>query len=152
MQEHLLGLYPLIKAIHIIAVISWMAGLLYLPRLFVYHCESEAGGDTSETFKVMEDKLARMIMRPAMLVSLAAGLVMISVPGTPGYLPDAGYWMWAKLVLVCGLIAAHFTLMRWKGDFARDRNTRSQRFYRIANEVPTLLMIGIVLFVVLKPF
>jgi putative membrane protein len=152
MQDLALSLYPWIKAVHVIAVISWMAGLLYLPRLFVYHCEAEPGSQQSETFKVMEDKLARFIMRPAMLTSLAFGLVMIAIPGTPGYLPESGYWLWLKLVFVVGLLGVHFAMLGWKNDFARDRNERPQRFFRIANEIPTVLMIGIVIFVVVKPF
>lgn len=152
MQNLLLTFYPWIKALHIIAVISWMAGLLYLPRLFVYHCEAEPGTPQSETFKVMEAKLSRFIMRPAMIATLLFGLALIGIPGSPGYLPYAGGWLWLKLVLVAGLLAAHFAMMGWRDDFARDRNVRPQRFFRIANEVPTLLMIGIVICVVVKPF
>jgi putative membrane protein len=152
MQDFFLSFYPWIKAIHVIAVISWMAGLLYLPRLFVYHCEAESGSQQSETFKVMEEKLSRFIMRPAMLTSLVFGLLMIAIPGTPGYLLHAGYWLWLKLLFVVALLVVHFAMMGWKSDFARDENVRPQRFYRIANEVPTVLMIGIVVFVVVKPF
>ena len=152
MSELLPSFYAWIKALHVIAVISWMAGLLYLPRLFVYHCEAEPGSRQSETFKVMEWKLSRYIMRPAMLVSIAAGLVMIALPGTPGHWRYAGGWLWLKLALVVGLLGTHFAMTRWREDFARDRNTRPQRFYRIANEVPTLLMIGIVICVIVKPF
>lgn len=152
MNVLLLQAYPWVKALHVIAVISWMAGLLYLPRLFVYHCEAETGSVQSETFKVMEWKLSRFIMRPAMIVTLAAGFAMIAIPGTPGYLPQAGVWLWLKLGLVGGLLGAHLAMMRWRDDFAADRNARPQRFYRIANEVPTLLMIGIVLCVIVKPF
>ncbi|HKK53220.1 MAG TPA: protoporphyrinogen oxidase HemJ [Myxococcota bacterium] len=148
----LLALYPWIKALHVIAVISWMAGLLYLPRLFVYHCEAEPGSDQSETFKVMEAKLSRFIMRPAMIATLALGLGLIAIPGTPGYVVHAGLWLWLKLVLVAGLLAAHLAMMSWRDDFAGDRNERPQRFFRIANEVPTLLMIGIVICVIVKPF
>ena len=152
MNQFLLSAYPLIKALHIIAVISWMAGLLYLPRLFVYHCQAERGGQQSETLKVMESNLSRMIMRPAMLATLLFGGAMICAPGTPGYLAAAGGWLWLKLALVAGLLATHFFQMRWRDDFANDRNERPQRFYRFMNEAPTLLMIGIVLLVVLKPF
>jgi putative membrane protein len=152
MIDLLLSLYSWIKALHIIAVISWMAGLLYLPRLFVYHCEAPIGSDQSETFKVMEGKLTRLIMRPAMIATLVFGLGMIAIPGTPGYLPHAGYWLWSKLLFVAGMLAAHFSMMRWRDDFVHDRNERPQRFFRIANEVPTLLMIGIVVMVVVKPF
>jgi putative membrane protein len=150
--DWLLSVYPWIKAIHVIAVISWMAGLLYLPRLFVYHCEAEPGGLQSETFKIMEDKLARLIMRPAMVASLLFGIAMISIPGTPGYLPVAGPWLWLKLLFVVGLLGVHFAMLRWKNDFAADRNARHQRFFRIANEVPTVLMVGIVICVIVKPF
>ena len=152
MSQTLLVLYPWIKTLHVIAVISWMAGLLYLPRLFVYHCEATPGGETSETFKRMEEKLARIIMRPAMIVSLALGLLMVAIPGTPGHLPQAGLWLWLKLLFVVGLLAAHFAMMGWRNDFALDRNERPQRFFRIANEVPTLMMVGIVICVVVKPF
>jgi protoporphyrinogen IX oxidase len=144
--------YAWIKALHVIAVISWMAGLLYLPRLFVYHCDAPVGSPQSETFKVMEHKLSQFIMRPAMVATVGLGLLLISIPGTPGYLPQAGGWLWGKLALVAGLLMSHFWMLRWRDDFAHDRNARPQRFFRIANEVPTLLMIGIVLFVVVKPF
>ena len=152
MGDLILQAFPWIKAIHVIAVISWMAGLLYLPRLFVYHCEAERGSQQSETFKVMEEKLSRFIMRPAMIASLAFGLAMIAIPGTPGYLFYAGYWLWLKLLFVVGLLYVHFAMIGWKNDFARDENDRPQRFFRIANEVPTVLMTGIVIFVVVKPF
>ena len=144
--------YLWVKALHILSVITWMAAFLYLPRLYVYHCQAEPGSKQSETFKVMESKLSRLIMRPAMLVSLALGLVMISIPGTPGYLGHASGWVWLKLVLVVGLVAVHLAMMRWRDDFALDRNERPQRFFRFANEIPTLLMIGIVICVVVKPF
>jgi len=152
MNAFLLQAYPWIKSIHVIAVIAWMAGLLYLPRLFVYHCEAEVGSGQSETFKVMEEKLARMIMRPAMIATLFFGLSMISIPGTPGYLPHAGYWLWLKLLLVVGMLGSHFFEMKWRDDFAADRNEHPQRFFRFMNEVPTLLMMGIVILVVVKPF
>ena len=145
-------LYPWAMAFHVIAVIAWMAGLLYLPRLFVYHCEAPVGSAQSETFKVMERKLSQFIMRPAMLVSVGLGALLVSLPGTPGFLPQAGLWVWAKLACVAGLLVSHFAMLRWRDAFAEDRNTRPQRFFRIANEVPTVLMIGIVIFVVVKPF
>lgn len=145
-------LYPWLKALHIIAVIAWMAGLLYLPRLFVYHCDAPAGSTQSETFKVMEWKLSRFIMRPAMLVTVGAGGLLVALPGTPGYLPQAGSWLWLKLALVAGLLVMHHLMVRWRDAFAQDRNPHPQRFFRIMNEVPTLLMIGIVICVVVKPF
>lgn len=152
MTETLLPFYSWIKALHVIAVISWMAGLLYIPRLFVYHCESEAGSQQSETFKIMEERLARVIMQPAMIASLVFGLAMIALPGTPGYIMRAGLWLWLKLGFVLGLLIVHFAMMRWKNAFALDRNEHPQRFFRIMNEVPTVLMIGIVICVIVKPF
>jgi putative membrane protein len=152
MTETLLPFYSWIKALHLIAVISWMAGLLYMPRLFVYHCESEAGSQQSETFKIMEERLARVIMQPAMIASLLFGLAMIALPGTPGYIMRAGLWLWLKLGFVLGLLIVHFAMMRWKNAFALDRNEHPQRFFRIMNEVPTVLMIGIVICVIVKPF
>jgi putative membrane protein len=140
-------MYEWIKALHVIAVISWMAGILYLPRLFVYHCEAEIGSKQSETFKVMERRLLRAIMNPAMIVTWLAGL----------YLAWAGHWFshpWlhAKLLLVVVLSGVHGFFARCVKDFAGDRNWRSQKFYRIINEVPTVLMIAIVILVIVKPF
>lgn len=140
-------MYEWLKALHIIAVISWMAGMLYLPRLFVYHADAARGGEASETFKVMERRLLRAIMTPALLVAVATGLALM-IEG--GWL-KAG-WMHAKLALVVGMLAVHGFLARSVRAFAADANTRPARFYRILNEVPTLLMLGIVVLVVLKPF
>ena len=139
--------YNLVKAGHIIAVIAWMAGMLYLPRLFVYHCDAEAGSKQSETFKVMERRLLKAIINPAMIVTWLAGL----------YLAWSGHWFAAgwfhgKFALVIVLSGVHGFFSRWVKDFAADRNTRNQKFYRIINEVPTVLMIGIVILVVVKPF
>jgi len=140
-------MYVWIKALHVIAVIAWMAGMLYLPRLFVYHCEAEAGSKQSETFKVMERRLLKAIINPAMVVTWLAGL----------YLAWAGQWLSAgwfhgKLLLVLILSGIHGLFSRWVKDFANDRNRRRQKFYRIINEVPTILMIGIVVLVIVKPF
>jgi protoporphyrinogen IX oxidase len=140
-------MYDWIKALHVIAVISWMAGMLYLPRLFVYHCDAAPGSKQSETFKVMEQRLLRAIITPAMFVTWAAGL----------YLVWAGHWYtspWfhAKFALVLVLSAVHGFFSRCVKDFATDRNRRSQKFYRFINEIPTVLMIGIVVLVVVKPF
>ncbi|MBK1836469.1 protoporphyrinogen oxidase HemJ [Azospirillum sp. YIM B02556] len=142
-------LYEWIKALHVISIIAWMAGLLYLPRLFVYHCQAPAGSETSETFKVMERRLLRAIMNPAMIAAYVFGITMIAMNRE---LFLQGGWLHAKLLFVLLLTASHMMMARWRRDFALDRNTRPQRFYRIANEVPTLLMIGIVIFVVVKPF
>jgi putative membrane protein len=141
------ALYLWLKAIHVIAVIAWMAGMLYLPRLFVYHCEAEPGSKQSETFKVMERRLLRAIINPAMVVTWVIGLWLAW---------DAGLfqslWLHAKLALVVAMSAVHGMFVRYVRDFAEDRNQRSQRFYRIINEVPTLLMMAVVILVVVKPF
>jgi putative membrane protein len=139
--------YPWLKAFHVIAVISWMAGMLYLPRLFVYHCEAEIGSRQSETFKVMERRLLRFIIDPAMTLAWVLGLLLVWL----GKWHLSG-WFQAKFVLVLVLSALHGLLARYVRDFANDRNTRSRKFYRIINEVPTVLMVGIVILVVVKPF
>ena len=138
-----------IKAFHIIAIIAWMAGLLYLPRLFVYHAMSKVGSEQSETFKVMERRLLKGITTPAMLASWVFGLIL-AFSGVIDWSKDG--WFHAKLLLVVLLSAYHGLLAMWTRDFALDRNTRSARFYRIANEIPMLLMIGIVILVVVRPF
>ena len=140
-------MYLWIKALHVIAVISWMAGLLYLPRLFVYHCAVPAGSEQSVTFKVMERRLLRAIMTPAMIVVWLSGLYM-ALGGDWLRAP----WLHGKLLLVLALSAAHGYLARSVKDFAADANRRSAKFYRILNEVPTVLMIGIVILVIVKPF
>lgn len=140
-------MYEWIKAFHIMAVIAWMAGMLYLPRLFVYHAEAEVGSRQSETFKVMERRLLRGIINPSMIVVWVLGLYMAW---------DAPWYdeLWLQLKVVCVLImsALHGFLTRWMKDFAADRNTHSAKFYRIINEVPAVLVVIIVLLVVLKPF
>jgi protoporphyrinogen IX oxidase len=140
-------MYEWLKAFHIIAIIAWMAGMLYLPRLFVYHCEAEAGSKQSETFKVMERRLLKAIINPAMIVAWVLG-IWLAWTGSWYASP----WFHAKLVLALALSAVHGFFVRWVRDFAADRNQHSQKFYRIINEVPTILMIAIVLLVVLKPF
>ena len=139
--------YPWIKALHVIAVISWMAGMLYLPRLFVYHCDAEVGSKQSETFKVMEWRLLKEIINPAMIITWLAGLYL----AWSGHWYTSG-WFHAKLTLLLVLSGVHGFFSRWVKDFAADRNTRSQKFYRIINEVPTVLMIFIVILVIVKPF
>ena len=142
--------YLIVKALHIIAVIAWMAGLFYLPRLFVYHADAKPGSELSETFKVMERRLLKVIMNPAMLVSWVLGLWLAFGFGVIDWSGDG--WFHAKLLLVVALTVFHMVLGRWRKDFEADRNTRPNRFYRIANEVPTLLLIGIVLLVIVRQF
>jgi putative membrane protein len=140
-------MYEWIKAFHVIAVISWMAGMLYLPRLFVYHCEAEVGSKQSETFKVMERRLLKGIINPAMILTWVLGLYMVWA----GQWYLAG-WFQVKFALVLVMSGIHGFFTRCVRDFANDRNTRSQKFYRIINEVPTILMIFIVILVIIKPF
>ena len=142
-------MYEWIKALHIIAVITWMAGMIYLPRLFVYHCEAETGSKQSETFKIMERRLQRGIMTPAMIATWVFGLMLA---GTPGLVDWRMGWIWAKLALVVALSAFHMALARWRDAFNTNSNIHSARFFRIVNELPTLALIAIVLLVVVKPF
>ena len=141
--------YLWLRALHIISIIAWMAGLLYLPRLFVYHCLQAPGSPASETFKTMEGRLLRFIMTPAMVASFVFGIWLIWELGEAAW--SAG-WLHAKIALVLLLTALHGMMAKWRRDFAQDRNRHSERFYRIINEVPTLLMIGIVILAVVKPF
>jgi putative membrane protein len=140
-------LYLWLKAFHIIAVIAWMAGMLYLPRLFVYHAAVEPRSGQSETFKLMEWRLLKLIINPAMIATWVLGLLLVWLGGwyTSG-------WLHAKLALVIALSVVHGFFVRWVKDFANDRNTRSPKFYRVINEVPTVLLIIIVILVVIKPF
>ncbi len=140
-------MYDWLKAFHVVAVIAWMAGLLYLPRLMVYHADAEPGSRQSETFKVMERRLLKAITTPAMIASWAFGLILVY---QGGWL--ASGWFHAKLLLVLLLSAYHGLMAGWTRAFAEDRNARPARFYRVMNEVPTLLMIGIVVLVIVKPF
>ena len=136
-----------VKVIHILAVISWMAGMLYLPRLFVYHCDAPIGSVQSETFKTMEHRLLKGIINPAMIVTWIAGLWLA---WHYGYF--ASHWMSAKFVLVLLMSAVHGYLSKTVKVFAMDKNEKSANFYRFLNEVPTVLMILIVILVVVKPF
>lgn len=142
--------YLYLKAFHIMAVIAWMAGLFYLPRLFVYHADAEPGSELSETFKVMERRLLKAIMTPAMLVSWGLGLALALVYESVDWAGD--HWFHAKLGLVVALTIFHMVLGRWRREFERDGNIHSARFFRIANEIPTVLMIGIVIMVIVRPF
>ena len=140
-------LYDWIKAGHVVSLIAWMAGMLYLPRLFVYHASLPPGsGAQSETFKVMERRLLKAIMNPALIATWAFGLALAWMSGF-----YASHWLQAKLALVVALTGIHGWLARMVKDFAADRNARGHRFYRVVNEVPTLLMIGIVVLAVVKP-
>jgi protoporphyrinogen IX oxidase len=140
-------LYLVLKSLHIIAVIAWMAGMLYLPRLFVYHADAEPGSKQSETFKIMERRLLRAIINPAMI---AAWILGLTIAWRQDYWLQG--WFIIKLVLVTLMSTLHGFFSRWRRDFEADRNTRPARFYRIWNEVPALLMVGIVFLVVLRPF
>jgi len=141
--------YAWIKAFHIIAVIAWLAGLLYLPRLFVYHCDAKAGSQQSETFKVMERKLLRGIINPAaFFVLFLGGLLLVSMNGAVWL----SGWLITKLVLLVMLFALHGMMGRWYKDFSKDRNKRSSTFFRYINEVPAILMVFIVILAVVRPF
>ncbi len=140
-------LYLWLKAFHVIAIIAWMAGMLYLPRLFVYHSETPKGSIQSDTFKIMERRLLKAIINPAMIVAWVLGLYLAWDGGW-----YASGWLHAKVLLVLILSGFHGFLSRLVKDFAADRNTRPARFYRMINEVPTVLMIGIVILVIVKPF
>jgi len=145
-------MYEWIKAFHIIAVIAWMAGMLYLPRLFVYHCAAKRDSAQSETFKTMERRLLRAIINPAMIATWLLGLWLAWHGPDSRYGWFASGWFQAKLVLVIALSALHGFFARWVKDFAADRNRHSAKFYRIINELPTAIMIGIVILAVVKPF
>ena len=149
MGELLLSLHPWMKALHIISVIAWMAGLLYLPRLFVYHADAPAGSERSEMLKVMERRLLRAIMNPAMIATFLFGAALAA---TPGVLAAGSYWWHAKFTLVVVLAVIHMMMGAWRKAFEQDRNARDAKFFRIMNEVPTVLMIGIVVLAVVRPF
>jgi putative membrane protein len=140
-------LYNWLLALHIIAVIAWMAGMLYLPRLYVYHARAAKGSELSETFKVMERRLLRGIINPAMI---AAWILGLSLAWQGNHWLEG--WFHAKVVLLIGMQIIHAGLARWRRAFAKDANVHSDRFYRFMNEVPTLLLIGIVILAVVKPF
>ena len=145
----LVALYPWIKALHIAAVVFWMAGMLYLPRLFVYHLETEPGAADSERFKRMEVRLLRVIMNPAMIAAfLFGGLLLWVSPNTDWSLG----WLWTKLAAVAALSWLHHVFARWRKALAEDRRTLSARRCRLANEAPALLTLAIVVLVVVKPF
>ncbi len=137
-----------IKALHVIAMIAWMAGLFYLPRLFVYHTRQEVGSSTDTLFKHMEERLIKVIMRPAGIVTVLAGSALVSMSGFSW----GDSWLIAKLLGVAGMIVYHFSLERYMVLFAVGWRGRDEKFFRILNEVPTLLLIWIVVWVIVKPY
>ena len=150
MLDILAAAYPWVKSLHVVSVIAWMAGLFYLPRLFVYHVEQGAQSGAMDTlFQTMEYKLLRVIMNPAMTATWIFGLMLLA---TPGIVDWASVWIWIKLVMVLGMTWFHHLLARWRKDFAADCNTRPGRTYRLWNEAPTLMMVIIVIAVVVRPF
>ena len=144
----IVDLHPWIKALHVISVIAWMVGMLYLPRLFVYHADRALGSEASELLKVMERRLLHDILNPAMLATLIFGGLLLA---TPDMIDWSAWWIHAKLVLVVIMLGLHGAFSRWRLDFEADRNTRPARFYRFANEVPTLLLIAIVILALVRP-
>jgi putative membrane protein len=143
------GAYPWLKAAHIVGVIAWMAGLLYLPRLFVYHAEAPPDSDRAQTFCVMERRLLRGIMNPALVLVVIFGALLAATPGIVDWRQG---WIWAKLALVGGLAVFHHLLAIWRREFAAGRIPHSATFFRRINEVPTVVMIAVVVLVVVKPF
>jgi protoporphyrinogen IX oxidase len=139
--------YLWIKAFHIIAIVAWMAGMLYLPRLFVYHAGAAAGSEQAETFKIMEQRLYKFIMTPAMIVTWLLGIVLV----LQGQFLGAS-WFHIKIVLVLAMTLGHGLLGHWGHEFELDRNSHSPKFYRIVNEIPTVLLIAIVILATVKPF
>ncbi len=149
MDDILADIYPWVKSLHIISVIAWMAGMFYLPRLYVYHAGVEPGSEMSETFKIMERRLLRGIINPAMIMTFIFGGLLLL---TPGIVDWSEPWIWLKLTLVFIMGGFHGELSKWRKQFEADENTRPAKFYRLVNEVPTVLVIGIVILVVVKPF
>jgi protoporphyrinogen IX oxidase len=141
--------YPWVKALHIIVVIAWMAGLLYLPRLYVYHADLPSGSNRAAMLVIMERRLLRGIMLPAAVMTYGVGMLLAAIPGVVDW--HRG-WIWAKLALVGLLTVFHILLGYWRVGLAQGRRSHSSKFYRIVNELPTVMMIAIVLLVVVKPF
>ena len=141
--------YPWIKAFHVISVMAWMAALLYLPRLFVYHCEVAVGSAEDRRFQIMEVRLLRLIMNPAMIASYIFGGMLLGIPGVVDW--SLG-WIYVKLVAIAVLTGVHHAMGKWRKAFLRGENRHTARFYRLVNEIPTLSMIVIVITVIVKPF
>ena len=150
MSDFLSDWYAWIKALHLIAVMSWMGGMLYLPRLYVYHAEATPGSELSETLKVMERRLLRAIINPAMVLAMIFGLCLLF---TPGIIDFGDIWIWVKLFCAfIGLGGMHARLSKWRKEFETDSNTRTAGFYRKVNEIPTVFMIIIIIMVIVRPF
>lgn len=141
--------YPWTKALHVISMVAWMAGMFYLPRLYVYHCDMQPGSRESERFKVMEYRLLKQIINPAMIATWVFGILLVLTPGVIDW--TSGWWH-VKLTAVLLMSGFHGAMSKWRREFMEDRNKRSHRFYRIANEVPTLLLMVIVIMVIVRPF
>jgi putative membrane protein len=150
MSNVLTVLYPWTKSLHVISVIAWMAGLFYLPRLFVYHCGVPRGSVESERFKIMERRLLKQIMAPAMGLAWTFGLLLVLTPGVVAWWPVN--WWHFKFLAALAMTVFHVACSRWRRTFLEDRNQRNDRYYRIANEVPTFLMVLAVIMVIAKPF
>lgn len=150
MSAVLAALYPWTKSLHVISVIAWMAALFYMPRLFVYHCGVRRGSVESERFKIMERRLHKQIMNPAMHATWTFGILLVVTPGVVAWWPLN--WWHFKFAAVLGMTGFHVACSRWRRAFLEDRNQRPDRFYRIANEVPTFLMVLAVIMVIAKPF
>ena len=148
-NNFLVGNYSLIKAFHVISMVAWMAALLYLPRLFVYHTTAKKNSDTSEMLKIMEYRLQKYIMTPAMLSTLLFGILLLKTDGIVNW---GEKWIYFKLLAVFLLLSVHHLLAKYRKDFYMDNNNRSKKFYKILNEVPTVLLVIIILLVYLKPF
>jgi protoporphyrinogen IX oxidase len=148
-NDLLVGAYPWVKALHIVAVIAWMAGLLYLPRLYVYHADVPKGSNRAAMLVVMERRLLHGIMLPAAVLTYGFGMLLAAIPGVIDW--HRG-WIWAKLGLVALLTIFHILLAHWRVGLAAGKSSHSSKFYRIMNELPTVLMIAIVLLVVTRPF
>lgn len=142
-------LYPWTKSFHVIAMVAWMAGLFYLPRLYVYHCDTKPGSPESERFKIMEWRLLKQIINPAMIATWVFGVLLAL---TPGVIDWSAPWWHVKLAAVLLISGFHGAASKWRREFMEDRNTKSHRFYRIANEVPTVLLMVIVIMVIARPF
>jgi protoporphyrinogen IX oxidase len=149
MMAWLNAAYPWVKAFHIVSIVAWMAGLLYLPRLFVYHAEAPAGSDQAQTFTVMERRLLNGIMNPALGLTVGLGALLAVTPGIVDWREG---WIWAKLALVVGLAVFHHLLAQWSREFAAGTAPHSARFFRMINEIPAVVLIAIVILVVVKPF